>query len=150
LRILGSIYQAKGEANRAEQLLKDALAVEQESTSYHQPLKGEIYTVLAEIYLNSGRYAAAQLACDRAINILQESVGRDSEIIAMALNCQVRLYVLEGKYDRAYELGCKVLTSLEMAVLPSHPSIITVNETAGMTQEVKTVAQVIENDSLLR
>ena len=128
----------------------DALAVEQKNPSYYEPLKGEIYTVLAEVYLNSGRYAAAQVACDKAINILEESVGRDSDITAMALNCQVRLYVLEGKYDRAYELGCKVITSLETALLPSHPSIIAVNETVGMTQEVKTVAQVVKTDALIR
>ena len=141
---MARIYQAKGEAKRAERLLTDALAVEQETPSYYEPLKGEIYTVLAEVYLNSGRYAAAQFACDKAINILKESVGLDSEITAMALNCQVRLYVLEGKYNQAYELGCRVLTSLETAHLPSHPSVITVNETVGMTQEVKTVAQVIK------
>jgi tetratricopeptide (TPR) repeat protein len=146
---MARIYQARGESNRAEQLLTDALAVEQGNPSYYEPLKGEIYTVLAEVYLNSGRYAAAQLACDKAINILEESVGRDSDITAMALNCQVRLYVLEGKYNQAYELGCRVLTSLETALLPSHPSIITVNETVGMTQEVKTVAQVVKTGALV-
>jgi hypothetical protein len=104
--------------------------------------------VLAELYLNSGRYAAAQVACDKAISILEESVGRDSEITAMALNCQVRLYILDGKYNQAYKLGCRVLASLETAVLPSHPSIIAVNETVDMTQEVKAVAQVTNADAM--
>jgi len=70
---MARIYQARGEAKQAEQLLTDALAVVQETPTYYEPLKGEIYTVLAEVYLNSGRYAAAQLACDKAINILRES-----------------------------------------------------------------------------
>jgi tetratricopeptide (TPR) repeat protein len=147
---MARIYQARGEIKRAEQLLTDALAAAQEPPSYYEPLKGEIYTVLAEIYLNSGRYAAAQIACGKAINILRESVGLDSEITAMALNCQVRLYVLEGKYNEAYELGCRILASLETAHLPSHPSVITVNETVGMTQEVKTVAQVVKANALIR
>ena len=147
---MARIYQARGEAKRAEQLLTNALAVEQKNPSYYEPLKGEIYTVLAEVYLNSGRYAAAQVACDKAINILEESVGRDSDITAMALNCQIRLYVLEGKYNQAYELGCRVLTSLEKALLPSHPSIVAVNETVGMTQEVKTVAQVVKTAALIQ
>ena len=146
---MAKIYKARGESKRAEYILADALAAQGNPDSF-EPLKGEIFTAMAEVYLDSGRYTEAQVACDKAINILEESVGRDSDITAMAMNCQVRLYVLEGKYDRAYELGCKVLTSLETALLPSHPSIIAVNETVGMTQEVKTVAQVVRTDALIR
>jgi tetratricopeptide (TPR) repeat protein len=142
------ILIAAGELPRAERILKYALAVEQQNPSYYEPVQGEIYTMLAQLYLESGRYDTAQFACDKAINILEESVGKDSEMTAMALNCQVRLYVLDGKYNKAYDLGCKVLSSLETAVLPSHPSIITVNETVDMTQEAEAVAKITPSDAL--
>jgi tetratricopeptide (TPR) repeat protein len=142
---MARIYQARGESKRAEYILADALAAQDNPDSF-EPLKGEIFTVMAEVYLNSGRYTEAQVACDKAIRILEESVGPDSDITAMALNCQVRLYILDGKYDQAYELGCRVLASLETVFSPSHPSIIAVNETVGLTQEAQTVAQVAKMD----
>ena len=102
--------------------------------------------MLAEFILIRADMTRPSSPATRRLSILEESVGRDSDITAMALNCQVRLYVLEGKYDQAYELGCEVLTSLETALLPSHPSIIAVKQNGRYDQEVKTVAQVVKMD----
>ncbi len=127
--------------SKAERLLAEILAgVESKFGSVH-PLRGEALAAMAEVYLDMGRFPEAQTACREAIDILEKSVGPDSDITAMARNDLARMQIIQGNYKAGYELACSALSTVETVLVPAHPDITMVNETVTLAQEMESVTR---------
>jgi tetratricopeptide (TPR) repeat protein len=138
---LARVLLAEGQFSQARHLLTKSLAsLETVPAGSLLMQHGELLTVLAELEFDSGNFDEACSACDKAIGMLEKSAGLNSELTAMAINCRARLYIIQGRLDRAYEFGCEALGALESSLDSSHPSIAAVNKTIQLSQELETVA----------
>jgi len=137
---LARVLQARGQTDNARDLLTKALAsLKTLPAGFSLMQQGELLTALAELELDSGNFNKARNACDKAIDVLEKSAGHNSELTAMAISCRARLCIMQGSLAKAYEFGCEALTALESSLDSSHPSIVAVNKTILMSQELKTV-----------
>jgi tetratricopeptide (TPR) repeat protein len=145
---LAKVLQAGGQSSQARGLLTKALASLKTGPAGSSLIQqGELLTALAEVEFDTGNFAEARSACDKAIDVLEKSAGHNSELTAMAINCRARLCIMQGSFDRAYEFGCEALGTLESSLDSSHPSIAAVNKTILLSQELETVALLARADS---
>lgn len=138
---LARIYQAGGDSLQAECVLTKALLAIETKSQYAQPLKGEILSALANLYLEIARFADAETTCREAIELFEKSNGLNNEAGIMALNCLARLQIIQGNYSKGYELACSALTKAETVLDPLHPGVAAVNQTLSLACEIENAPQ---------
>jgi tetratricopeptide (TPR) repeat protein len=103
------------------------------------------------LYIATEDYVQAEDFCQRALEVLEGSVGPDNDHTAVALNRLASAYMYQGKYLEAQNLCSRALDILENFFGGNHPNMGQVLGTmaelyrlAGDNTEVAELAQRIE------
>jgi len=80
---------------------------------------------LAQAYLKQGKYSKASLLVEQALQLREQTVGRQHPDTATSLNNLAYLYHLQGKYDKALPLYEQALQIRKQVLGQQHPSYAT-------------------------
>ena len=100
LSILAKLYIEIGDRNKAEQLCKRALDI-QEKTIPASLDKAATLSLLSNVYIENWELSKAEPLMQQALTISENSVGQQHEIIAVIQNDLGVLYSKLGQYDKA-------------------------------------------------
>ncbi len=144
LHYLAILSQAMGRDGQAESLYQQAIALYERVKGLENPLTAEALTNLAQLYTRQGRYDQAKALLERSLTILytprghydqakallegsltidEQVVGPQQPRIAMVLDAQGHLALLQGREEQAERLLQQALAIREQALGSSHPDV---------------------------
>jgi tetratricopeptide (TPR) repeat protein/DNA-binding XRE family transcriptional regulator len=107
----------------AEQLLKKARAVSEQTVDSHPTALALTLNDLGALYLTQGRYPDAEPLLKQALEIRRQQLGSEHPDTATTLNNLARLYHDQGKYSLAEEYFQTALKIRQSILPPGHPDV---------------------------
>ena len=131
MNLLASNYLMLGDPERAEILLKDALAIERE----HYP--EDIQTArtlegLSNLLVRRVRGSEALPLAEEALKITIQAAGEDSLDTALAYSCVAEAHRFSGSPERALPLYRKARSLYEKRLGPDHPRVASLWSQEGL------------------
>jgi hypothetical protein len=120
---LGILYLERGDYERAEALLKRALAIREKALGPEHPDVARSLNNLATLYFRLRRLEEDEAAIKRALSILQRILPAGHPDIATVLNNLAELYEAESRFQEADAIYGQALAMRERALPPGHPEI---------------------------
>ena len=109
----------------AEPLMRQALAVEEQSFGLHHPNVATCLNNLAALLHETNRPKEAETLYRRALAIDEQSFGRDDPRVATCLNNLAQLLQATNRLEEAEPLYRRALSIDERGFGPSHPRVAT-------------------------
>lgn len=103
--------------------LAEAAAATLEKTSPNSRDHAGALNNLAQLYGDLGRDDKAEPLLERALAIMERSVGIDSSAIAPEMNNLAALYERQGRFAEAEPLFKRALANCERSLGPNHPDV---------------------------
>jgi tetratricopeptide (TPR) repeat protein/transcriptional regulator with XRE-family HTH domain len=118
----GNYLRERGRYQEAEPLLKQALAIYEQSVEPDHPDMASCLNDLATLYWNQGKYAQAEALFQQALSIREHTLGLEHLDVASSLNDLALLYWEQGHYAQAEPLSKRALAIREQTLGPEHPA----------------------------
>ncbi|HLI05304.1 MAG TPA: FxSxx-COOH system tetratricopeptide repeat protein [Ktedonobacteraceae bacterium] len=119
----GNYLRERGRYREAEPLLKQALALYEQTVEPEHPDVAGCLHDLALLYWEQGDYTQAEPLYQQALAMREQTLGTDHFDVAQSLNDLALLYWNQGRYAQAESLFQKALTILEKVLGPEHPDV---------------------------
>ncbi|WP_044882206.1 tetratricopeptide repeat protein [Neochlamydia sp. EPS4] len=110
LVMLGTIYSAQGNLNKAAKCVKEALAISLKLFDENHPAMAAIYNNLGTIYHMRGKLEKAIEYINKALTIEIRLLGKDHPRVTVGYNNLGMIYKEQGNLKKADELVNKALT----------------------------------------
>jgi tetratricopeptide (TPR) repeat protein len=123
LGVVARMYDAQGQYEQIEPLLKRALAIYEKVLGQDHPNVAICLNNLAELYDNQGKFAQAEPLYQRSLVIREKALGPDHPDVATSLNNLALLYKTKGQYAQAEPLYNRSLAIRVKALAPDHPDV---------------------------
>ncbi|GAC1348489.1 MAG: FxSxx-COOH system tetratricopeptide repeat protein [Ktedonobacteraceae bacterium] len=118
----GNYLRESGQYQEAEPLLRQALAIHEQSVGPEHPDVASCLNDLATLYWNQGKYAQAEPLFQQALTMREQTLGAAHPDVASSLNDLALLYWDQGKYAQAEPLSQLALAIREQSLGPEHPA----------------------------
>src|SRR6266498_69503 len=120
LNNLASIYNLKGDFEKAESFYQRALAIWEKALGPDHPQVTLSLDNLASLYRAKGDNTKAEPLAQRALAIKEKALGPEHPDVALSLNNLVMIYQQRGDYAKAEPLAQRALTISEKTLGPEH------------------------------
>lgn len=120
LMTAASLHRMMGSAERAEPLLRKALAMQERSTGIASPATAEVLLDLSSLLVEEGKPAMAEQEAKRALEIFHRTDGADSEAVSRSETRLATALARQGRYKEAQPLFEHALSILERAYPRGH------------------------------
>jgi tetratricopeptide (TPR) repeat protein len=134
---LASIYEAKGEYDKAIEFYNKALKINEVKLGLDHPDTAATYNNLAGVYRAKGDYDRAIEFSKKALKIYDEKLGLDHPDAATTYNNLAGVYKAKGEYERAIEFYEKVLKIQEEKLGLDNPDTVTTYNNLALVYEAK-------------
>ena len=135
--VLGELYRAMGNYERAEQLFQRSLTLIEQTKGKNDPGLGAPLNNLATLYYETGKYDKALPLFQRAYDLLVQTKGAEHPQTATALNNLALLYDAMNDFARAEELMKRALAIREKVLGAEHPdTAISLGNLGGLYDEL--------------
>lgn len=135
--ILGEIYRASGNYERAEKLFQRVLDLTEQQKGAEAAALAIPLNNLASLYYETGRYEQALPLFERAYNIFVKTRGAEQPETATALNNLALVYDANNDFARAEELMQRALAIREKTLGAEHPDVaVTLGNLGGLYDEL--------------
>lgn len=118
---LGSVYQLKGEYEKAEEFYKRGLELRKKFLVTDHPDIAQSLSNIAALYAEQGNYQQAELGYQQAVKILEKTP--ESQILVATLNNLAGNYRRRGNYDQSEKCYKQALETLKKVLPATHPRI---------------------------
>ncbi|HEX8129212.1 MAG TPA: tetratricopeptide repeat protein [Pyrinomonadaceae bacterium] len=137
LNVLAEMNRAAGNYERAESLLRRALAMTEQQKGADDPALGAPLNNLATLYYQTGEYAKSLPLFERSYNILLKAKGAEHPDTATALNNVALLYDELNDFKRAEETLLRALAIREKVLGREHPDVaVSLSNLGGLYDEL--------------
>lgn len=122
---IGDVYAAMALYPEAERLLVRSLAARERLLGRGAPEVGDNLTSLGTVYIEEGRYAAAESALTRAIHLTSDPrrEGVTPTSTARPLAALSNLYQRQGRYAASDSLSRRAIATLARTLGPASPKV---------------------------
>jgi tetratricopeptide (TPR) repeat protein/transcriptional regulator with XRE-family HTH domain len=145
---MGTYLRDHAQSERAESLLRQAVAMRASLHGPDHPLTATSVANLGRLALDAGRYEESADLYRRALDVRERALGPDHADVADALTGLARVLYDQGRYAEGEPLLRRALEVHEHTVGPDHPQTATTLNTLGMVY--RTLARWEEAEPLLR
>ena len=135
--VLGELYRAMGNYERAEVLFQRSLTLIEQVKGKNDPGLGAPLNNLATLYYETGKYDKALPLFQRAYDLFVQTKGAEHPQTATALNNLALLYDAMNDFARAEELMKRALAIREKVLGPEDPDVaISLSNLGGLYDEL--------------
>ncbi len=123
MRTLGSIYRKLALADRAEELLLEAVEVDETNGEEHLASLAESADQLGILYAIQARYSEAEPLFERSLAVREELYGLEAGQLLSSIDKLGNLYAMQGRYDEAEPLFRRALDMRERDFGPDNERV---------------------------
>ena len=120
---LAVLYEKEGKWGQAENLYRQAMAIDLKALGQINPQVAVVLNNMANLYIDEGKLADAERLLRGAVAIDEKAYGLDHPITAQNLNNLAEVFEDEGKPADAEPLYQRSLATAEKTLGPNHPEV---------------------------
>ncbi|MEO1595808.1 MAG: serine/threonine-protein kinase [Pseudomonadota bacterium] len=117
---LGKVARDRGDLDTAEQLMREGLAIRENTIGATNTFTQLNRIDLADVLYRQGRNADARVAFNQALDVLEANGDGDHPTAAQALTGLARIALADGRYDEAMQLLERSIEMTEPAIGLDH------------------------------
>lgn len=136
LNILGGLYSAFGDDEKAEPILKRALETREKLGGAESPDFATSLGLLSRVYMNLNDYSKAAFLANRALQIRKKTLGDDHFLVSTSLNTLGEIYLMRQDYEKAEPLFLQAI-EIRKRHDNAHSLLITLNNLCQLYYNVR-------------